>query len=92
MRGLKGACLQDDPTSFPPQGPPKPEAVPFPKEFQRVLAAEWAGRTLPKHKSKIWNKLYTLPVSVSQGLPAVALSSAAVIPYEGEGGPKETRG
>lgn len=79
-----------------PQRPSKPETAPFPKECQRVLDAEWARPTLPKRKSKILNKLYILPDSVTQALsvPAVvslvvALSSAAVIPSDGEGRSKD---
>lgn len=65
-----------------PQGPQKPETVPFPTEFE--------------HKAKIWSKLYSLSESTSPSLivptvdpPVVALSSAVVILSEGEEGPKD---
>lgn len=37
--------------------PSKPEAVPFPNEFQQMLDAEWAHPTLTRRKLKIWNPL-----------------------------------
>lgn len=78
-----------------PQGPPKPETVPFLKEFRRILETEWAHPTLPKHKTKLWSKFCSPPDGVSQVVavptvdpPVVALSSAAITPSEGEGGLK----
>lgn len=73
--------------------------MPFPKEFQWVLDTEWAHPVMPKHKSKLWNRLYALPDTTMHTLTTpmvdtlvVALSLAAFIPSEGEGGPKDLTG
>lgn len=94
-----GNSLEEDSAEGPPksksnklflQGSPKPETVPFPEEFQRVLDNEQVQLVLPKHRAKLWNKLYSLPEETMQAFSVpvvdslvVALSSAAVILSEG---------
>lgn len=43
-----------------PQGPPKPQVVPFPEALDRVLTSEWETITQPK-SLRIIDKLYTIP-------------------------------
>lgn len=52
---------------------------------------------MPKHKIRLWNKQYTLPESNMKNLmipsvdsPVAAISSAAILPSEGKGGPKDS--
>lgn len=79
-----------------PQGPPKPNTFPMPIAFQRVLDTEWATPASTKHASKFINKFYSFPEKTMETLrqpiidqPIAALSSAAIIPAQGEGGPKD---
>lgn len=51
---------------------------------------------MPKHKIRLWNKQYSLSESNMQNLTipsvdslVVAVSSATILPSEGEGGPKD---
>lgn len=71
-------------------------AAPFPVEFKEAMDCEWSNPISTRHFSRIVNKLYTLPEQVMTELqvssveqPVAALSSTAVVPSEGEGGPKD---
>lgn len=83
--------------SFFPQGPARPPVIPMPESFQRVLDSEWKEwnglllSTLPK-LTLLYSFFETVLASLQ--VPTVdssmaALSSSAVIPSEGEGGPKD---
>lgn len=79
-----------------PQGPPKPQVVPFPEALEHVFSSEWGNNTHPKHH-KILDKLYTLPDPIMKKLkvpsvdaPVVAVSLATILPSEGESGPKDS--
>lgn len=79
------------------QGKSKPEVVPFPEPFERAMDCEREQPIHPKHSSRMINKLYTLPERVMKQLkvPSVdalvaSISSSAILPMEGKGGPKDS--
>lgn len=78
-----------------PQGPPKPPQIPFPEALNQLLTSEWVS---PAHarSNKVIDKLYSLPEQGMKRLktpsvdaPVAAVSSATVLPSEGESGPKD---
>lgn len=78
-----------------PQGPPKPQPVPFAEALERVLTVEWETITQPK-SHRVIDKFYTLPEPIMKSLktltvnaPVAAVSSATILPSEGESGPKD---
>lgn len=79
-----------------PQGPTKPQVVPFPDALERVFATEWEHFNHSKQNGRLMDKLYTFPESVMTKLkvpsvdaPVVVVSSATILPSEGESGPKD---
>ncbi|KAJ6653882.1 hypothetical protein lerEdw1_008630 [Lerista edwardsae] len=83
-------------SSLLPRGPTKPMVAPFPVEFREALEAEWKAPVSIKHVPRFVDKLYSLPEDALRLLqvptvdaPVAALSSSAVLPPEGEGGPKD---
>lgn len=79
------------------QGSSKPLVVPFPEQLDKVFASEWGRPMSSKHSARFFDKRYTLPAPIMDKLrvpvvdgPVVALCSPALLPSEGEGGPKES--
>lgn len=80
---------------MPTKGPNKPTVLPFPDSFKQVMEAEWQPPSRSRCTTRAVDRLYSLPEDVTAMLkvplvdqPMAALSSAAVLPSEGEGGPK----
>lgn len=86
VKKLKGS------KSLFPQGPSKPEVIPFLDAFQRILEMEWNTPLQLRHVSRMVDKMYTLPDKVMQLLkvdvPVAAISSNAVLPSWGGEGPE----
>ncbi|XP_061471597.1 uncharacterized protein LOC133379752 [Rhineura floridana] len=74
----------------------KQVSVPFPQAFDDVWDAEWSSPCKPKPPAKWAKKHYVFADRIMARLrfptvdpPIAALASSAVIPTEGEGGPKD---
>lgn len=76
-----------------PQGPPKPQVVPFPKTLETFFTAEWETFMQTRHHTRVIDKFYRFPDLIMKKLKVplvdtsvVVVFSAPTLPSEGAQG------